>query len=60
MTDMTKKELKKTMTKKAFAEYCKSQRNMNGFNTGTISMKSVNDYDRKKEKRNLKKMLDNI
>lgn len=47
-------------SKKEQKEYYKSQRVMNGFNTGTRSMKSNKDYNRKKNKNELKKALLNF
>lgn len=50
--------MKKKMTKKAYAEYQKSQRSTvtQGFNTGTITMKSNKDYSRKGNKVDLRKL----
>jgi hypothetical protein len=47
---------KKSMTKKAFLEFQKSQRVTFGMNTGTRTHKSNKDYNRQKEKLFLKKI----
>lgn len=43
-------ELRKTMTKKAWHEYCKRHRGINGFNTGTRDMKSEKYLSRSEQK----------
>lgn len=48
----------KNPNKKAKKAEDKKNRVAVPFNTGTRTHKSKRDYDRKKEKRNLKKMLD--
>lgn len=50
---------KKSMTKKAWKEKQKEQRVLNGFNTGTRSMKSAKYPSRQENKKELQKMLDN-
>ena len=52
------KDLRKTMTKKAYNEFCKSQRSKvtNGMNTGTRTMKSSKDYNRRANKEEIRKM----
>lgn len=49
----------KSMSKKALAEYNKTQRTVVNMNTSTQTHKSVKDYDRKREKQNLRKILQN-
>ena len=50
--------LKRTMTKKEFQNYQKSQRSVVtiGMNTGTRTMKSEKDYNRSKNKVDLRKV----
>ena len=50
---------RKDMTKKAYRELQKSQRVVNGMNTGTRTMKTAKNPSRQENKKNLKKMLDN-
>lgn len=50
----------KSMSKKALAEYNKTQRTVVTMNTSTQTHKSVKDYDRKREKDNLRKILKNL
>ena len=45
---------RKTMTKKAWKEKQKAQRNMNGFNTGIRTMKSAKDYNRQSAKKEIR------
>lgn len=47
--------LRKTMTKKAYAEYRKKQRIINNMNTGTRSHKNPKDYSRAREKAEIRK-----
>ena len=47
------------MTKKEKKALDRKQRCLEPMNLGTRDMKSPKDYDRKKSKRELKKMLDN-
>ncbi len=51
-TDM----LRKTMTKKAFREYMRSQRVITGTNTGTRTMKDKRDYAGKRP--NISKLIE--
>ena len=51
---------KKSMTKKAYKEKQKSQRITNDFNTGTRTMKTEKNPTRAMDKKNFKKMLDNM
>lgn len=50
---------RKDMTKKAYKELQKSQRVVNGMNTGTRTMKTAKNPSRQENKKNLQKMLDN-
>lgn len=50
---------RKDMTKKAYRELQKSQRVVNGMNTGTRTMKTAKNPSRQENKKNLQKMLDN-
>lgn len=50
---------RKDMTKKAYKELQKSQRVINGMNTGTRTMKTAKNPSRQENKKNLQKMLDN-
>lgn len=50
---------RKDMTKKVYRELQKSQRVVNGMNTGTRTMKTAKNPSRQENKKNLKKMLDN-
>lgn len=43
--------IEKTMTKKALKEFYKTQRGVNGFNTGTRTMKSAKYPNRQKRKK---------
>lgn len=43
--------LRKSMSKKAFEEYCKMQRSLPNINTGTKTFKSAKDYNRQSFKR---------
>ena len=49
--------MKKSMTKKAYLEYQKSQRNVSGMNTGTRTHKSAKDYNRQNEKQKVRDFL---
>ena len=50
---------KKSMTKKAWKEKQKEMRKMNGFNTGTRTMKTAKNPTRADFKKELRKALDN-
>lgn len=58
---MTKRELtvmrKKSMSKKALAQYNKAQRVMDCMNTGTRTHKSKKDYNRRDNQRVIAKAL---
>lgn len=51
------KLLKKQMTKKAYKDLQKKNRVLVNFNTGTRSHKSPKDYDRNREKAEIRKEL---
>lgn len=49
--------LKKTMTKKAYKELQKSRRAVNGFNTGTRTMKTDKKPSRQMQKKEVMNMI---
>lgn len=51
---------RKDMTKKAFKEMQKKNRVMNGFNTGTRTMKTAKNPSRQMQKKTLQKMISMI
>ena len=50
-------DMRKTMTKKAWLERQKANRNINGFNTGTRDMKSDKSKSRSERKADERKMI---
>ena len=52
--------LKKSMTKKAFKELQKSRRAVNGFNTGTRTMKTTKNPSRQMMKKEVIKIFNSM